>query len=38
MELHDIPLEHLSLAPINARTHGATAPLDTLAAGFEAAA
>lgn len=36
MELHDIPLEHLSIAPINARTHGATAQLDTLAASIRA--
>ena len=36
MELHDIPLERLSLAKINARTHGATEQLDTLAASIRA--
>ncbi len=36
MELHDIPLEHLTVAPINARTHGATDHLDTLAASIRA--
>ncbi len=36
MELHDIPLEQLSRAKINARTHGATEPLDTLAASIRA--
>ena len=36
MELHDIPLEHLTVAPINARTHGATEQLDTLAASIRA--
>ena len=36
MELHDIPLEQLSIAPINARTHGATEQLDTLAASIRA--
>ena len=36
MELHDIPLDRLTVAPINARTHGATAQLDTLAASIRA--
>ena len=36
MELHDIPLEHLTVAKINARTHGATEQLDTLAASIRA--
>lgn len=36
MELHHIPLEQLSIAPINARTHGATEQLDTLAASIRA--
>jgi len=36
MELHDIPLEQLSIAPMNARTHGATEQLDTLAASIRA--
>ena len=32
MELHHIPLEHLTVAKTNARTHGATENLDSLAA------
>ena len=36
MELHEIPLDHLTVARINARTHGATEPLDTLAASIRA--
>ncbi len=36
MELYDIPLEQLSLAKINVRTHGATEQLDTLAASIRA--
>ena len=36
MELHDIPLDHLTVAKLNARTHGATEQLDTLAASIRA--
>ena len=36
MELQDIPLDHLTVAQINARTHGATEQLDTLAASIRA--
>ena len=36
MELHDIPLDHLTVAPINARTHGATEDLESLAASIRA--
>ncbi len=36
MELHHIPLEHLTVAKTNARTHGATENLDSLAASIKA--
>ena len=36
MELRYIPLENLSVATINARTHGATDELDSLAASIQA--
>jgi ParB family chromosome partitioning protein len=36
MELQDIPLDHLTVAKLNARTHGATEQLDTLAASIRA--
>ena len=36
MELHYIPLEQLSIAKINSRTHGASEGLDSLAASIKA--
>ena len=36
MELHYVPLDHLTVAELNARTHGATENLDTLAASIQA--
>ena len=36
MELHYIPLDHLTVAAINSRTHGATEGLDSLAASVRA--
>ena len=36
MKLHHIPLENLTVAQINARTHGATDELDSLAASIRA--
>ena len=36
MELHDIPLEHLTVAAINSRTHGASEGLASLAASIKA--
>ncbi len=36
MELHYIPLDNLAVATINARTHGATEGLDSLAASIRA--